>query len=218
MAGIYGENLMWLVAGEYAITPVAHVSYPNRILREAGLLAVREQSDGEHLDFEASRAWALVDHQFSHVFVADGESGTAQRVAELFRSQPGIAEVLVGPERARYAMDHPRSGEVILISTPDSWQAYYWWLADQRAPAFARKVDIHRKPGYDPVELFADAATRGIPLDAGLVRGSHGAPAVDPSQRTVLLASRPILPTAPVLADTDVFSIVLEHFGVTMQK
>jgi predicted AlkP superfamily pyrophosphatase or phosphodiesterase len=218
MGGIYGDSLLWLVAGEYAITPVAHVSYPNRILREAGLLAVREQSDGEHLDFEASRAWALVDHQFSHVFVADGADGTAQRVAELFRNQPGIAEVLVGPERARYAMDHPRSGEVILISTPESWQAYYWWLADQRAPAFARKVDIHRKPGYDPVELFADAATRGIPLDAGLVRGSHGAPAVDPSQRTVLLASRPILPTTPILADTDVFSIVLEHFGITMQK
>ena len=218
MAEIYGDDLLWLVAGEYAITPVGHVSYPNRVLREAGLLTVREEDDGEHLDLEASRAWALVDHQFSHVFVAEGDPAIAVRVAELFRHQPGIAEVLVGPQRVRYAMDHARSGEVILISTPDSWQAYPWWLTDERAPDFARKVDIHRKPGYDPLELFWDPAARGIPLDASLVRGSHGAPAVDPSQCTVLLASRPILPPAPILVDTDVFSIVLEHFGVTMPK
>ncbi|MGA2619276.1 MAG: nucleotide pyrophosphatase/phosphodiesterase family protein [Thermoguttaceae bacterium] len=216
LAEIYGPRLLWLAAGEYAITPVRHVSYPNRVLRQAGLLAVCEGPAGEQLDLAASRAWALADHQHSHIFVAGGDWQLAERVAELFRGREGIAEVLVGPQRGRYALDHPRSGEVILVSTPDSWQAYYWWLSDDRAPALARTVDIHRKPGYDPVELYLDPAGRGIPLDATLVRGSHGAPAVDASQRTVMLASRPILPPTDALADTDVLAIVLAQFGVTI--
>ena len=99
--------------------------------------------------------------------------------------------MLVGEQRGRYGLDHPRSGELILVSAPNSWQAYYYWLADDKAPGFARTVDIHRKPGYDPVELHVDMATRSIPLDATLIRGSHGAPAVDPAQHTVLLASKP---------------------------
>ncbi len=222
MADAYDEELLWLVAGEYAITPVDHVSYPNRILREAGLLKVRESDDGEHLDFERSRAFAMVDHQFSHVFVGqvsnlppqEADEQLAARVAEVFRGQPGIAEVLVGPERGRYALEHPRSGEVILISAPRSWQAHYWWLSDDRAPAFARTVDIHRKPGYDPLELFLDPATKSIPLDARLVKGSHGAPAVDRSQRSVLLSSEPLVFPGPSVADTDVFGIVLGHFGL----
>ena len=102
MAEAYDEELLWIVAGEYAITPVDHVSYPNRVLREAGLLAVREADDGEHLDFERSRAFALADHQFSHVFVADGDEQMAARVADLFRGQPGIDEVLLGTQRGRY--------------------------------------------------------------------------------------------------------------------
>jgi hypothetical protein len=214
MREAYGDELLWIAAGEYAITPVEHVSYPNRVLREAGLLAVRETEDGEELDLEKSRAFAMVDHQFSHVFVADGDEALARRVAEVFRNQPGIAEVLVGSERCRYEMEHARSGEVILISSPQSWQAYYWWLADDRAPRYARTVDIHRKPGYDPVELFFDPATKSIPLDATLVKGSHGAPAVDRVQRTVLLASEPTLFPATAPSDTDVFTIVLNHFGL----
>jgi predicted AlkP superfamily pyrophosphatase or phosphodiesterase len=214
MTEAYQSNLLWLVAGEYAITPVDHVTYPNRMLREAGLLAVREAEDGEHLDLERSRAFALVDHQFSHIFVTDGDEQLAARAADVFRGQPGIAEVLVGAQRGRYDLEHARSGEVILISTPRSWQAYYWWLADDRAPRFARTVDIHRKPGYDPVELFFDPATKSIPLNASLVKGSHGAPAIDRSQRTVLLASEPTLFPLKPLEDTDVFAIVLNHFGL----
>lgn len=214
MKEAYQGDLLWLVAGEYAITPVDHVCYPNRLLRQAGLLTVREQADGEHLDLAASRAWALVDHQFSHVFVADGDQAVATQVAELFRGQPGIDEVLAGDQRGRYAMDHARSGDVILISASGSWQAYYWWLSEERAPAFARTVDIHRKPGYDPVELFFDPATRSIPLDATLVKGSHGAPAVDASQRTVLVASEPVLFPGPSMADAEVFGIVIHHFGM----
>jgi len=215
LAAAYGDaDLVWIAAGEYAITPVSHVAYPNRVLRDAGLLCVREQADGEHLDLEASRAWALVDHQFSHVFVRDADPGTQQQVAELFRGAEGIAEVLAGDERARYHVDHPRSGEVILISTPHSWQAYYWWLDDQRAPGFARTVDIHRKPGYDPVELYVDPASRTIPLDATRVRGSHGAPVQGDPQRSVILASRAGLLPRPALADVDVCGLVLRQFQI----
>ena len=214
LAEAYDSELLWLVAGEYAITPVDHVTYPNRLLREAGLLAVRDADDGEHLDLEKSQAFAMVDHQFSHVFVADGDPQLAARAADVFRNQPGIAEVLVGTQRGRYGLEHPRTGDAILISTPRSWQAYYWWLSDDRAPAFARTVDIHRKPGYDPVELYWDPATRSIPLDATRVKGSHGAPAVDASQRTVLLASEPTHFPGPALKDTDVFNIVLKHYGL----
>ena len=213
-AEAYDGDALWLVAGEYAITPVDHVTYPNRVLREAGLLGVREEDDGERLDPAASRAWAMVDHQFAHVFVADADPQIAAQVADLFRNRPGIAEVLTADQLSRYALDHGRSGEVVLISAPNSWQAYYWWLDDDRAPAFARTVDIHRKPGYDPVELHLDMATRSIPLDATLVAGSHGAPAVDPSQRSVVLSSEPVVFPGPTVADVDVFGVVMRQFGV----
>jgi len=210
----WGEStVLWLVASEYAIVPVDHVSYPNRVLREAGLLTVRETAEGgEQLDFAASRAWALVDHQLAHVFVRDADPRTVAEVVARFTSRAGLAEVLAGPQRSRYRLDHPRAGEVVLISAPHSWQACYWWLTDEKAPAYARTVDIHRKPGYDPLELFFDPATKGIPLDATLVRGSHGAPAASAAQRGILLASRPGVLDAGPLADTAVAEIVLRQF------
>jgi hypothetical protein len=109
-------------------------------------------------------------------------------------------------------MDHQRSGEVILISAPNSWQAYYWWLDDAKAPAFARTVDIHRKPGYDPVELHFDMATKGIPLDATLIKGSHGAPVTSDDGRGVLLASQPEVLTTTTLADVDIAEVVLQQY------
>jgi predicted AlkP superfamily pyrophosphatase or phosphodiesterase len=215
MRTAYGQdNLLWLAVGEYAIVPVDHVSYPNRVLREAGLLAVREENDGEHLDPLASRAWAMVDHQFSHVFVKHDDPQVVARVAELFRGQPGIAEVLSGTQLTRYSLHHPRGGEVVLVSEPHSWQAYYYWLSDERAPAFARTVDIHRKPGYDPVELCFDPATKSIPLDATRIRGSHGAPAMDASQRSVVVASQPGLFASESVADVEIFGAVMRYFGL----
>jgi hypothetical protein len=209
-----GKPPLWLVASEYVITPVDHVSYPNRVLREAGLLTVKDTGDGEEIDFEASRAWALVDHQFSHVFVRDADRATIDRVAELFRGREGIAEVLAGEERKKYDLAHARSGEVVLVSTANSWQAYYYWLDDARAPKFARTVDIHRKPGYDPVELHFDFATKSIPLDATLVRGSHGAPALHENQRGVLLASQKGVFVEQPMTDVDVFDLVTRQFGI----
>lgn len=218
MNAAYMEVPLWLAAGEYAIGAVEHVEFPNRVLREAGLLAVKEdEAGGELIDFERSRAFAMADHQLSHVFVNGGDAATIAQIVDLFRGRHGIAEVLAGGERSRYAIEHPRCGEVVLISKPQSWQAYYYWLDDAKAPRFARTVDIHRKPGYDPVELFFDPATMSIPLNAHLVKGSHGAPVVEDSQRTVLLASEPTLFPQKNLNDTDVFDIVMKHFGMTMQ-
>ncbi len=214
MQRAYDEKPLWLVAGEYAITPVERVVYPNRLLREAGLLKLRAEEEGEHLDPAGSRAWALVDHQLAHVFVAQRDAEAIRRVAEVFRGRPGIAEVLAGEDRRRYALEHPRSGEVILVAEPDSWFAYYWWLEDAQAPAFARTVDIHRKPGYDPVELHFDPQSRSIPLDATLVKGSHGAPATQPERFAALVVSEPLRLPGVRVADTEVFRVVLEHFGL----
>jgi len=210
----YGEPPVWIVASEYVISSVNDVVYPNRVLREAGLLKVNDSEDGELLDFAGSRAWALADHQFSHVFVQDSDPKVMKRVARLFAKHPGIDEVLVGEGLARYKIDHPRSGEVVLISEPNSWQAYYWWFEDARAPKFARTVDIHRKPGYDPVELFVDGRTKSIPLNANLVHGSHGAPPREAAQRGVFLTSEPGVFLGGSLPDTQVAEIVLRQFEI----
>lgn len=189
---IFEEDPTWVVAGEYAITKTESAVYPNRLLREMGLLEVRGEADGEHLDLEKSKAWALCDHQCAHVYIQGGKPGILRKIRDRFATIDGIEHVLADQEaKKRFGVDHPRSGHLVLSATPDSWFAYYWWTSDDRAPAFARTVDIHRKPGYDPVELFLDPERKGIPLDADLVRGSHGAPARDASQKTVLLADTP---------------------------
>ncbi len=211
----YGDaRPLWLAAGEYAITPVDHVAFPNRILRMTGLLKVQATDAGEQLDFRHSRAWAMVDHQLSHVFVADADPGVIAQVVDMFTGMPGVADVLVGDRLTKYDLDHPRSGDVVLVSSPNSWQAYYFWLDDDYAPGYARTVDIHRKPGYDPVELFFDPATKSIPTDASLVKGSHGAPAHHPTQTTVLVCNQPGLLPSRTLRDTDVFDVVLRYFGL----
>ncbi len=207
------EDPSWMVLSEYVITAVDHVSYPNRILRNAGLLSVCESDSDpgkEMLDFEHSDAWALVDHQFSHVFVKDRNEETIARVVELFQDTEGIDKVLVGPERGD--LDHERSGDVVLVSNANSWQAYYWWLDDSLAPSFAHTVDIHRKPGYDPIELCFDMATMSVPLDATLVKGSHGVPQEPGKEQGVLACSDAALLDGDVLSETQVFESVIRFF------
>ncbi|MEN1679965.1 MAG: nucleotide pyrophosphatase/phosphodiesterase family protein [Planctomycetota bacterium] len=219
-AAYTGDRVLWLVASEYAITPVDHVVYPNRVLREAGLLTVKLDDDGrEVIDFAGSAAWAMADHQLSHVFVKDRVDAIASRVVDLFTSHEGVDEALAADGQARYEINHERSGDVVLVSSPRSWQAYYWWNDDALAPKFARTVDIHRKPGYDPVEMHFDpqAHAAGLgptPLDATLVRGSHGAPARQESQRGVMLSSERGVFVEQTLADVDVCEMVLRQFGV----
>lgn len=208
------DDILWLVASEYVITPVEGATYPNRRLREAGYLHLREEEQREYLEPTQCRAWAMVDHQMAHVFVQD--AAEIEAVAALFREDPLVAEVLVGPERSRYGLDHPRSGEIVLISQPDHWFAYYWWLDDERAPGFARTVDIHRKPGYDPVEMFLEMPARATPLDASLVRGSHGFPADSAERQGVLLCSDSSFLTTTAggaVRDQDVAPMILRNFA-----
>ncbi|MBD5654688.1 MAG: alkaline phosphatase family protein [Candidatus Eremiobacteraeota bacterium] len=224
-----GANV--LVLSEYGITPVERPVHINRALRQVGLIAVRVERGREQLDAGASAAFAVADHQFAHVYVAD-----ARRRAEvkaLLEALPGVERVLDAETKPQFALDHPRSGELVAIARADSWFTYYFWLDDERAPDYARTVDIHRKPGYDPVELFLDPAIRFpkvsigrrlaskalgfralmdvIPLDAALVRGSHGRVTDDPAAGPLCISSNPdLLPAGPLEA-SDVKELMLQH-------
>lgn len=175
-----------IVVSEYGLVPVHRPVYINRILRNADLLDVRNGPFGEMLMPGDSQAFAVADHQVAHVYVRAKEN--IPRVRALLESSEGIEQV-VAPEDIGLA--HPRSGDLIALAKPDAWFCYYYWLDDRYAPDFARTVDIHRKPGYDPVELFMTSKPRAmarllqkklgfrykmdvIPLDANLVKGSHG--------------------------------------------
>lgn len=213
-----GDKAIYLVAGEYALTDVEGPVHPNRILREAGLLEVRMEDGAEHLDFERSRAFAMVDHQFAHVYIqgaASEQARGAAAVKEAFRNVTGVAHVAAGEERAALGVDHPRSGEVVLVTDDRHWLTYYWWNDNRLAPKFARTVDIHRKPGYDPVELFFDPVMKGIPLDATLVKGSHGCPASEARHHTALLCSQVTKAIEPgrTYRDTEVMGIILGLIG-----
>lgn len=175
-----------VVVSEYGLVPVKRSVAINRILRKAGLLAVRNGPFGEMLLPGDSRAFAVVDHQVAHVYLSDLK--LRSEVQRLLEAEAGVAAV-VFPDELR--LGHARSGDLIALSEPDAWFSYYYWQEDRHAPDFARTVDIHRKPGYDPCELFMTSKPRAmlrllqkklgfrmkmdvIPLDAGLVGGSHG--------------------------------------------
>lgn len=199
---------------EYGITEVHRPVDVNRLLRAEGLLRVHTQAGMEYLDPWTSRAFAVADHQVAHVYVRDPADVPAVR--KLCEGLPGVAEVLDAQGKAEHGLDHERAGELVLVAEPDAWFTYYYWLDDARAPDFARLVEIHRKPGYDPAELFFDPADptaaklragvalarkklgmrylmSAIGLDAGAaaVRGSHGRLPDDPADGPVLVCSRP---------------------------
>ncbi|MDR8414796.1 alkaline phosphatase family protein [Nonomuraea sp. 3-1Str] len=200
------------VLSEYGITDVSRPVAVNRLLRAEGLLHVHTQAGMEYLDPWTSRAFAVADHQVAHVYVRDPADVPA--VARLCAALPGVAEVLGEEHKTARGLGHPRSGELVLLADPHAWFTYYYWLDDARAPDFAPLVEIHRKPGYDPAELFFDPAGPGrarrraalallrkkagmryvmdvVGLDAGAgaVRGSHGLLPRDPADGPVLLCS-----------------------------
>jgi len=217
-----------LVVSEYGITAVDGAVHINRVLREAGLLAIRTEQGGELLDAGASRAFAVADHQVAHVYVRDVPLA---EVKTLLESVAGIERVLDLEGKRLAGLDHPRSGELVCVSAADKWFSYYYWLDDDRAPDFARTVDIHRKPGYDPVELFVDPALAAptatvawkllqrklgfrtlldvIPLDTSLVKGSHGRLTESADQGPLVISSEP-LPPGPIAA-TAIKQLVLDH-------
>ena len=165
-----------IVLSEYSFVPVRRAVAPNRALREAGFLAVREVAGAEYLHAGDSRAFAMVDNQVSHIYFpasADLERDV-RKVRAILEGVDGVGAVLDREAMREVGLDHVRSGELVALAEPDAHFTYYWWLDDSKAPPFARTVDIHAKPGFDAAELFVDPATKAIPLSAERVRGSHG--------------------------------------------
>jgi predicted AlkP superfamily pyrophosphatase or phosphodiesterase len=161
------DNASLVVISEYSMRAVDRCVHPNRVLADAGLLLKRDTRDGKLIDYERSGAFAMVDHQVAHVYAKD--RAAADRAREVF-SKDASVELL---DRTT-ACPHPRAGDLLLQSSPDAWFDYRWWHHEADAPVFAKDVDIHRKPGYDPLELFFDPGIGGISQEAARVRGSHG--------------------------------------------
>lgn len=168
--GIF-DDTEFVFLSEYGFHDVTESISINLKLRDNDLLAVREIKGKEYLDFELSKAFAMVDHQVAHIYAQESYLGEIKRVLE---DIDGIDKVISGREKKDYGIDNPRSGEFIAISEKTKWFNYYWWHDYSKAPPFARGVDIHRKPGYDPLELFFDPKTRSISFDTSLIKASHG--------------------------------------------
>jgi hypothetical protein len=222
---------VWVVS-EYGHVQVDRGVYLNRALRQAGLLTVRPGPFGEILETFTSRAFAVCDHQLAHVYVREPDD--VPRVRDVLATLPGVARVFAGEERTEFGLRHERAGELVLLSEPNAWFAYPFWLDDRLAPDYACTVDIHRKPGFDPCELFLDpkrflpklrVAWRlvqkklgfrtlfdVIPLDASLVKGSHGLPAEDLLDRPLLVGdgTPPVGTTLPMTGVRDLLLAALD--------
>ncbi|PHN02263.1 alkaline phosphatase family protein [Flavilitoribacter nigricans] len=220
-----------IVLSEYGITAVDQPVHINRVLREAGHIAVREELGLEVFDAGASSAFAMADHQIAHVYVKD--KADLPRVRALLETVPGIGKILDEAGKAEHHLDHPRAGDLVLLAKPRAWFTYYYWLDDRKAPDYSRTVDIHRKPGYDPVEMHFNPALRFpkayaagkvilrklgfralmdvIPLDADLIKGSHGLRPADRLDWPVLVASSGSGPEGDSLAAHQVYEVIATH-------
>jgi predicted AlkP superfamily pyrophosphatase or phosphodiesterase len=226
-----------VVLSEYAITPVDRPVHINRVLREQGYLTMRREPLGwESLDCGASRAFAVADHQIAHVYVRRSEDLSA--VKALLERVEGVEQVLDRDGQRAFGIDHERSGELVAVAAPGAWFTYYFWLDDRLAPDYARTIDIHRKPGYDPVELFLDPKIRFpklriarrlaqkllgfryymdvIGLDTSIVKGSHGrlpTPGRETSEGPAFISSSRTI-ERELISMPDVKSMLLElQFG-----
>jgi predicted AlkP superfamily pyrophosphatase or phosphodiesterase len=219
------RSIRVLVLSEYGISPVTRVVHLNRLFREKGWIQIKDELGLETLDCGASKAFAIVDHQVAHVYVND--PAIRWEVRKLLGNTPGIDEVREVTDDWPEGVATERAGDFIAVAAADAWFTYYFWNDDAVAPDYARTIDIHRKPGYDPCELFVDPAIkhpklrigkfllkkklglRGlldvIPLDASLVKGSHGRDNVPADERPVLLGT-----AFPVKKAEDVHRAILE--------
>ncbi len=220
-----------ILLSEYGIEPVNDAVHLNNCLRQEGFLQVREEGGGELLDPGASRAFAVADHQVAHVYVKD--EADVNRVGALLGDLPGVDRVLDRTAQNRPAIDHARAGELVVVAERGKWFTYDYWLDAGKAPDFARTVDIHRKPGYDPRELFLNPALVApkltiagkllrkklgfrtlmdvIPLDASMVKGSHGRVETEPGLRPLLITSDGNDVRDDVLPCTAVRDVILDH-------
>lgn len=202
-----GRGVEVLVLSEYGISKVSKPIHLNRIFREKGWIQVKDELGLETLDCGGCKAFAVADHQAAHVYVND--SSIADEVRKVVLETGGVEEIREGAELWGDGVGRERGGDFVAVSEEDAWFTYYYWTDDSKAPDYARCIDIHRKPGYDPVELFIDPAIkfpllkiagflakkkmgfRGlmdvIPLDASLVKGSHGRDTVPEEEQPVAI-------------------------------
>ena len=195
-----------VVLSEYGISKVDRVVHLNRLFREKDWITIKDELGLEQLDCGASRVFAVADHQVAHIYLND--PSLREEVRTLLQATEGVEEVRDGWQ----GVGGERGGDLVAVSDVDSWFSYYYWLDDSKAPDFARTIDIHRKPGYDPVELFIDPelkfpqlkvagflakkklGLRGlldvIPLDASLVKGSHGRDTIVEEERPLLIGPK----------------------------
>ena len=190
------KGIKVVILSEYGITKTEQVIFPNRIFRRNGWLNVKDELGLEYLDCGGSQVFALTDHQIAHVYLNDKNESFLNKVRTTLEQTQGVSSVLVGEARKQAGLDHERAGDLVAISDENAWFAYYHWEDDTLAPDFARCVDVHRKYGFDPAELFVDPQISFpmlkvlrkligkklgfrthmdvIPLDPYLVKGSHG--------------------------------------------
>ncbi len=210
-----------LLLSEYGISPVDHPVHLNRLFRKHGLLEIRIERGLEILDPGASKAFVVADHQIAHVYINDPSvSGLVRSILE---GAPGVELILDKKEQAARHIGHERSGDLVIMADEDSWFTYYFWLDDEKAPDYARCVDIHKKPGYDPAEMFMSSKLRAgykllkkkagfryvmdvIPLDADLIRGSHGRTGVLPEYQPVLVSD--FQQEAGTILATEVYDVI----------
>jgi predicted AlkP superfamily pyrophosphatase or phosphodiesterase len=213
-----------ILLSEYGISDVSNPIHINRILREHDLPGIRVERGLELLDAGASKAFAVADHQIAHIYVNDASS--YEKVKKILPQIKGVAKVLDKEQQKNYHIDHERSGDFVLMADEKSWFTYYFWMNDAVAPDYARVVDIHKKPGYDPVELFMTSKARAgykllrkkiglryvmdvIPLDASLVKGSHGSTEVDEKFFPILITDEQVAKSS--LLATDIYDVIWQH-------
>lgn len=233
---IYYENkgVTPIVLSEYGINPVNSPIHINRILRKNGLIKIREERGLELLDAGQSIAFAMADHQIAHIYIKNHEK--IEEVKKILKDCVEIDQVLDKKNQVKFNLNHERSGELVAIAKKEFWFTYYYWVDDKKAPDFARMVDIHKKPGYDPVELFTDPEKKFmigrigfkllkkklgfrtmldvIPLDANLVKGSHGAINIDKKYYPILVqenAKNEILSNSELVNPNEVCQLILNH-------
>jgi len=221
------QNANIILLSEYGIAPVKNPVQINRVLRKNGLLEVRIERGLELLDAGASKAFAVADHQVAHIYIND--VSIIKQVRSIVEKIQGVELILDRSEQSSYHINHERAGDLVLMADTDSWFTYYFWLDDKKAPDYARTVDIHKKPGYDPVEMFMTSKSRAaykllrkksglryvmdvIPLDATLIKGSHGRIATAPAFHPLIITVEKL--NIEKLPATGVYNIIWESLGL----
>ena len=229
------KNTQVIVLSEYGINPVKAPFHINRFLRKLGYIKIREENGLELLDTGISEAFAMADHQIAHIYIDNKEN--IKPIKALLEKCSEIDLILDKKDQIEHHINHDRSGDLVIVANKNYWFTYYYWLDDKKAPDFARNVDIHKKPGYDPVEMFIDPKKKMIlariifklikkklgfrtmmniiPLDANLVKGSHGAINIDEEYYPILIHDNDDSEKHKIIDAIEVKSIIEKHIFKT---